>query len=218
MALLDLSRSETRRRLLGLLFAQPDLEVYQRELERQLRMSIGAVQHEIRKLEADGLLKRRKLGNLALFSLNRAHPLYDEFASIVAKTVGIAPALADALRDLNGVKIAFIYGSHVSLFGKTSEARSWSAASDVDVMVIGELDAKTLAAAHRSLGERYRREINSVLLSPSELRHKIQEHDSFLLEVLGKPILPLSGFPPRDYSRPVRLRPGEILKLLSRGT
>ncbi len=216
MAMIDLARSETRRRLLGFLFARPDQEFYQRDLERQLQMSIGAIQHEVRRLEEEGLLKRRRLGNLVLFSLNRAHPLYEELTSIVAKTIGIAPALAAAMSNLQGVRLAFVYGSHVSLFEKAGRQRTWSGESDVDLLVVGDVDARAVASTLREIGKRHRREMNYTLLSPAEFRRKLQERDSFLLEVLGKPILPLAGIPKGDYKRPVRLRPEELTRLLDR--
>src|SRR5438874_1599818 len=78
MDVLDLSRSEARRRLLSLLFVDPAREYHLRDLERLIGMSMGAVQNVVGKLEHEGLLKRRPLGNLALFSLNRQHPLYPE--------------------------------------------------------------------------------------------------------------------------------------------
>lgn len=75
MAVLYLARSEALRRLLSLLFADPAREYHLRHLERVIGMSLGAVQHVVGQLERAGIVKRRRLGNLALFSLNLQHPL-----------------------------------------------------------------------------------------------------------------------------------------------
>ncbi len=177
-------------------------------------MSIGAIQHEVRKLEADGLLRRRRLGNLVLLSLDTDHPLYEELAGVVAKSIGIAPALSETLGAIKGVRMAFLYGSYVSLLAKSTKQKAWSGASDVDLLVIGEVDAKALASAVREIGRRNRREVNYTLLGVREFRRKVTGRDSFLEDVLSKPIVPLAGFSKRDYKSPVRRRADDLLKLL----
>lgn len=214
MVVLDLSRSEARRRLLSLLFADPRREYHLRDLQRLIGMSIGAVQHVVGRLEREGLLKRRRLANLALFSLNLRHPLYPEMESVVTKTVGIAARLASALSEVEGVRLAFIYGSYVSVFSKSASA--WSADSDVDLLVVGDVDPRTISRIARDLGERTSRQINYAVLGVQELLEKLQRRDSFISEVFSKPILPLIGLPNRDSITPVRCKPRDLARRLER--
>jgi len=214
MLVLDLSRSEARRRLLSLFFGDPAREYHLRDLARLIGMSIGAVQNVVGKLEREGLLKRRALGNLALFSLNQQHPLYGELEALVAKTIGIAPQLARALAATGGVRLAFIYGSYVSVFSKSGSV--WTAESDVDLLVIGDVDPRAISSIAREFDALTNRQINYTVLAGKELAEKISKRDSFIGEVLANPILPLAGFANADCTTPVRRMPRDLVKLLER--
>lgn len=214
MAVLDWTRSEARRRLLSLFFADPGREHHLRDLARRIGMSIGAVQNVVGKLEREGLLKRRALGNLALFSLNQQHPLYGELESLVTKTIGIAPRLAQALSGIGGVRLAFIHGSYVTVFSKAESA--WTGDSDVDLLVAGHVDPRAVSRIAREQGARTNRRINYAVLTAKELVDKIAKRESFIREVLAKPILPLLGFPHADCTTRVRRKPGDLVKLLER--
>lgn len=214
MMVLDLSRSEARRRLLSLFFSDPTREYHLRDLARLIGMSIGAVQNVVRKLDREGLLKRRTLGNLALFSLNQQHPLYSELEAVVTKTIGIAPQLARALSRTNGVRLAFIYGSYVSVFSKSGS--TWTAESDVDLLVVGDADPRTISGITRDLGTLTNRQINYTVLAAQEVLEKIAKRDSFIGEVLSKPILPLAGFPNSACTTPIRRKPEDLVKFLER--
>lgn len=214
MVVLDLTRSEARRRLLSLFFADPAREYHLRDLARLIGMSVGAVQNVVGRLEREGLLKRRPLGNLALFSLNQQHPLYSELEALVTKTIGIAPQLARALAGIAGVKLAFVYGSYVSVFAKGGSV--WTAESDVDLLVIGDVDPRAVSPIARELGALTNRQINYTVLSGKELAEKISKRDSFIGEVLANPILPLVGFPETDSTTPLRRSPKDLRELLER--
>ncbi len=213
MTAFDLSRSEARRRILGLMFSDPEREFHMRGMERRIGMSIGAVQHVVGNLEREGLLKRRRLGNLALFSPNRKHPLYREMESVIARTVGIAPLLARALAGVPGVCIAFLYGSYASVFSKSP---AWSGESDVDVLVVGDVDPLAVSRIAREAGEATGRQINYTVMTKKEIVGKIVRRDSMIAGVLSMPILPLAGFGDPDLAVAVRLKPRDLSKLLER--
>jgi predicted nucleotidyltransferase len=175
-------------------------------------MSLGAVQNVVGKLEREGLLKRRRLGNLALFSLNQQHPLYRETEAVVTKTVGIAPLLARALVETKGVRLAFIYGSYVTIFSRSDPA--WTSESDVDLLVVGDADPRAVSRIAREIGARTSRQINYTVLAEKELIEKVALRNSFVAEILSKPILPLTGFPKFDCTRPIRRKPKDFVKLL----
>lgn len=164
---------------------RPFCAVEVRDLERLIGMSIGAVQHVVGRLEREGLLRRRRLGNLALFSLNQQHPLYREIEAVVTKTVGIAPLLARALAEVEGVRLAFIYGSYVSVFSNAKSA--WSAESDVDLLVVGDVDPRTISRIAREVGGGTGRQINYTVFGAKELVEKLDRRESFISEVFRSP-------------------------------
>jgi predicted nucleotidyltransferase len=175
-------------------------------------MSLGAVQNVMGGLEREGLLLRRPLGNLALFRLNRGHPLFEELSSVVAKTVGPAPHLSQELRRLPGVRLAFLYGSYASAFGRGDSP--WTGRSDIDVLVVGDVDPRAVSRITRQVAARANRPVHYTILTERELRDKISRRDSFLLDVLSKPVLPLAGFPESGGAIPLRLTPAVLERIL----
>jgi predicted nucleotidyltransferase len=69
--------------------------------------------------------------------LNKRYPLLNEVLTILRRTIGVAPALSEALRKLPGIQAAYLYGS----FAKQEQ----DAASDIDVLIVGRPEASQLA-------------------------------------------------------------------------
>jgi predicted nucleotidyltransferase len=82
--------SKTQRGVLGLLFGNPDRSYYTNEIMRHARAGIGAVQRELERLVAAGLLTVSRLGNQKHYQANRQSPIFDEIAAIVSKTMDTA--------------------------------------------------------------------------------------------------------------------------------
>jgi len=182
---LYLLRSKIRRDLLALFFTNPSERFYLRELERRLGYSAGNIRRELLRFREDELLRTEKVGNLLYYSLNDEHPLFAEIQSIVAKTVGVEGALREELSSVGDIKIAFVYGSFA--------AERAGAASDIDVMVIGDPDMSTLNETVGGLENRLRREINVTVYSAKEFKARKRAHSGFVLDLLNSPRIMLIG-------------------------
>lgn len=175
-----------RRRVLGLLLLQPEASYHVREIARLTGTTAGTLHKELAALAQGGILKRAKVGNQLHYSANRECPIFDELASILRKTSGIAEVLAKALAGIEArISVAFVFGS----VARGSE----QSASDIDVLLVGTLrlaDAvRALHPAQKVLG----REINAVVFNPQEFRRKLHGRDAFLKEVLAKSKIFLIG-------------------------
>jgi predicted nucleotidyltransferase len=169
-----------RRRVLGLLLLHPDEALHGREISRRTALPAGTLNRELARLAEAGLLKRERRGNQLLYSAERACPVFEEVASILRKTSGVADVLAAALAPARQrIRAAFVYGS---VAGGRERA-----GSDVDLLVIGELgfaDAvKLLHPAQATLG----REISPRVYGVKEWKQKRRSPDAFLRDVLAKP-------------------------------
>jgi len=184
---LGLSKSKARRALLALFFTNPEQEYFPRQLERLSGIFVGNLQKELIKMEQAGLLESRRLGMLKLYKLNVRHPLYPELKGVVAKTVGLEETIRGELAKIEGIKAACIYGSFAR-----GEAR---ARSDVDLLLLGDAQEKPLLRALKSLEGKLQREINYTLYTPAEWRKRKAAKDSFVMEVLKQPRIPLIGEP-----------------------
>lgn len=184
---LGISKSKARRALVALFFTNPDQEYFSRQLERLSGIFVGNLQKELIKMETANLLESRRLGKLKLYKLNTRHPLYSELKSVVAKTVGIEEMIRAELLKLKSIKTSCIYGS----FARGKE----QAVSDIDLLILGNVDEKSLIHAIKSLEDKLQREINYTLYSPTAWKKRKAAKDSFIIEVLKQPIITLLGEP-----------------------
>lgn len=79
--------TKTQRRVLGLLFGNSQRSYYANEIVRHAQAGIGAVQRELGRLVAAGLLTVSRVGNQKHYQANRQAPIFDELEAIVLKTV-----------------------------------------------------------------------------------------------------------------------------------
>jgi len=184
MSLLEVIFPQVRAEVLRLLFAEEGRELHLRELTRQCGLSLGTLQTEVEKLRAADLLLTRRDGNRLYFRANAAHPLFTDLRQLVLKTAGLREVLADALRDVPGIELAFVFGSLASGDGK--------AGSDVDLMVIGDAGLRALAPRLRKAAEQLGREINPVTMTAADFARD-RTKKAFLRDVLENKKLFIKG-------------------------
>jgi len=168
---------QTRRAILALLYGHPDEAYYLRQLARSGRLGLGAVQREVKRLAEAGILRRTVRGHQVYYQANAECPVFAELKGLVVKTAGVTDVLREALAPLaRGINVAFIYGS-VAKFQQRN-------ASDVDLMVVGEVSFGEVVAALRAAQDLVHREINPTVYSPAEFRSKLKARHHFLSSVL----------------------------------
>ena len=173
--------TQTQQRILGLIFGQSNQDFAVSELITATGSGSGAVQRELAKLTAAGLLTIRRSGNQKRYQANPDAPIYHELVSMIRKTVGLAGPLMDALLPIaDDILVAFVYGS----VAKQSD----TARSDIDLMIVsdtvGYADVmQHLETSHQALG----RTINPTIYSRHEWNARIHEENSFLMRVLAQP-------------------------------
>src|SRR5450759_795533 len=168
---------KTRQALLSLLYARADEAHLQESLIQLAALGRGTVQRELEFLARAGVVRRTVHGRQVYFQANPDCPIYPELRGLIVKTAGVGDALRVALAPLaERIRAAFIYGS----VARGAERR----ASDVDVMVIGEVSFAETADALGRAQEAIGREINSSVYPPEEFRAKLAAKHHFLRSVL----------------------------------
>lgn len=176
---------EYRRRVLGLLLLRPEESLHGRELARRTGLPAGTLTRELNRLAEVGLLKREKRGNQQVYSANRTCPVFEEVASILRKTSGLADVLIEALAPVaTQIQSAFVFGS----IARGQETPG----SDIDLLVIGDLTFGALVALMHPAQTTLGREINPKLFKAREFRSKAPK-EPFLRDVLAKPKIFLIG-------------------------
>lgn len=183
--LAEILSSNIRAEIFRNLFGVEKQSLHLREIERRTGFAVGTVQQEIKKLLRLDIITRIKDGNRSYYKANTNHPLYPEIRNLVLKTNGLADLLKQALSAELKIKIAFVFGS----FARKEE----KAASDIDLMVIGDIGLRKLTGLLMDVSEKLGREINPYRLTESEFIKRKREKDHFLQEVLASPKIFITG-------------------------
>ena len=120
------------------------------------------------------------------YAADASHPIFPELAGLLRKTVGMAEVLADALADLaDRIDVAFVFGS----MARGTEVGG----SDVDVMVIGEVDFGAVIDALVSAEQTLARDVNPKVFSRGEWSARVRSKDDFVVNVLAQSKIFLIG-------------------------
>ena len=176
--------SRVRAEIFRLLFGLREKEMHLREMVRQAGLSLETLRQDLRKLVKLDLVVTRRDGNRLYFRANPEHPLYLDIHNLVLKTAGLVEVLQKVLRR-EGVRVAFVYGSVAS-----GQER---AASDVDLLVVGDIGLRPLTGWLAGISTEIGREINPHVMKVEEFRRRRQEQDHFLSQVLESPKLFIIG-------------------------
>lgn len=178
---------KARQRVLAILFRDPNRTYYANELIRLVDAGTGAVQRELARLEAAGLVVVTRRGKQKHYRANRDSPVFDELRGLLLKTTGMADVVGQALGPLaNGIRAAFIFGSVAR--------RRDTAASDIDLMVISDrFGYAEIFAAVESATQLLSRRVNPTVYTPAEFGRRLAEGRGFLKEVLSQPKIWIIG-------------------------
>lgn len=149
-------RSRQQVELLALLLGDPGLEVSLSELAGRLGTPYPSVHREIERAEAAGLVSSRKVGNTRLVRANTASPYFEGLAQVLTRAFGVPAVLAQALRGIDGITAAFVFGSWAARYLGQEGQRP---VEDIDLLILGAPDRDRLYAAIERLEPRLGRPV-----------------------------------------------------------
>ena len=185
MDIFKLKKSKTREKILRLFFSDLAKKYYLRELERILDVPVGNIRRELLSLKKSSIFKSEKIGNQVYYSVNKQSPIFEEFKRIISKTIGMEGLIKDALKNIEEIKAAFIFGS----FAKEKE----DSLSDIDLMIIGNPDEDILISKISSVEEKLKREINYNIFSLKDFEKGLKKKEVFLEGIVANSKLFIIG-------------------------
>ena len=179
--------AKVQQRVLGVLFGNPRRSFYANEVIGLARSGTGAVQRELARLEASGLVTVTRVGKQKHYQANAGSPVFEELRALVLKTFALADVLRAALAPAHRRHpLAFVYGS----IAKGQD----TAASDIDLMVISDsLTYADLFAALEEASALLGRKVAPTIYSSKELAKRVKQDNAFVTRVLSQPKLWLIG-------------------------
>jgi predicted nucleotidyltransferase len=148
-----------------------------------LGTSPSSLQRELRARVDGGILETRREGTRAYFKTDTRSPVSPELRGLIDKTAGVVPTLQRILHPFDRrIACAIVYGS---------VARSEEhAASDIDLLLVGDVGLADLTPVLRKAEARLGREVNVASYSAAEFHKKAAAKDHFLSELLrGRKLL-----------------------------
>lgn len=172
--------TKVQQRVLGVLFGNPGRSFYGNEVISLADCGTGAVQRELTRLEAAGLVTVTRIGNQKHYQANAAAPVFEELCGLVLKTSGLADVLRGGLAPLaERISAAFVYGS-------VAQGQDTST-SDIDLMVVSDtLTYADIFAALEDTVSRLGRPVNPTVYSQAELDKRVKQGNVFVKRVLAQ--------------------------------
>ncbi|MBN2334564.1 nucleotidyltransferase domain-containing protein [Candidatus Bathyarchaeota archaeon] len=177
--------SKTRVRVITELVMNPMRAFYIRELSRELGIPYGMVYREIGNLAELGIITLEKRGKITVIHVNMGLPYLSDLRNMVLKTTGVSHMILEKISSKDGILFMLVFGSMAS--GEYAEG------SDIDLMVIGNLDEELLLSAAKRIEEDTGRDVNYMLWGEDEFREKAKAGHHLLLDIVEKPLIMLVG-------------------------
>lgn len=179
--------SKVQLTILGLLIAQPDRAFAISEIIRLAGSGSGAVQRQLKRLTAAGIVTASVSGNRKLYRADRQSPIFAELHGLVLKTVGLLEPLKKALKPYQPkIDFAFVYGS----VAKGTD----TAKSDIDLMIIGEdIAYGDVFAALLTAEKNLQRPIHPNLMTIDDWRKRRTGKSAFVTKIAEQPKMFIVG-------------------------
>ena len=168
---------KTRQAVLALLYGRADSSFYTKQILDAVKIGRGTVQRELKNLTDTGIIIREVQGRQVYYRANTQCPIFDELKSIVRKTFGVADVIRHSLAAVaDRIQVSFIFGSIAS--GNAGKA------SDIDIMIVGDISFGDIVSLLSGAEEQLGREINSVVYPVAEFKQKAKSDHHFVKSVL----------------------------------
>ena len=179
--------TKVQQRVLGVLFGNSGRSFYANEIIALAESGTGAVQRELAKLAAAGLVTVRRQGNQKHYQANSTSPVYSELRGLVLKTFGLGDVVRAALAPLTPqIRAAFIFGS----IAKVQD----TADSDIDLLVVSDsLTYADVFSALEHASQDLGRTVNPTVYSLREFTRRVKEGKAFVARVMNQPKVWLIG-------------------------
>jgi predicted nucleotidyltransferase len=171
-------------RLLGLLLLQPERDWTLKELAGTLGTPQSSVHRELERAEGAGLIERDGVFRPHRFRAAANDSLYEPLATLLRRSIGVEGELRSVLTRPD-IVAAVIHGSWAS--GPRRPG------SDIDVLVVGDVDVRELRRLVRPIGKGAGRTIDITVLAPTELRKLRKSGSSFTRRIEERHTVPLVG-------------------------
>jgi predicted nucleotidyltransferase len=175
-------------RLLTHFLLDPEARLHLRALHKRTGLGMGALQRELARFESLGLIRRDEEGGRVHFIPMTERPSWTALRTLFREHADPAEVLRVALRDVEGIRAAFIFGSIAR-----GDARP---DSDIDLFVVEEgIAAGSLSRATLPAESLLGRPLDIKRYTPATLTARLKAGRAFIHDVVTGPKAWIVGSP-----------------------
>lgn len=180
--LLPLIRSDAQGLMLAQLFMHETGGFGISELADFAQVSVPTAMREVDRLLNAGLVNQKTYGRTRVIQANTSHELFAPVKKIVSYSYGPAAVLPAALKGIDGLDRAYIYGSWAARLAHLVGPEP----KDVDVLLVGYMNRIEASRASAHAERLLDREINVQFVSNSEWE---KAETAFIKTVKSRPLV-----------------------------
>jgi len=170
--------SNSRIKLLQVLFNPPGETFFIRQLARLTGEKLNSVRRELENLKEAGVLLTEPRGNKIFYWVNSKHVFFQEILSFVIKTSGLGYQLIKDRQRLGSIKFVMFSGRFARGLKKPDDSQ------DVDILVVGKVVLPELTALVKVEEEKRGKEINYTVVTEDDFKFRKNNRDPFLIQVM----------------------------------
>ena len=173
--------SKTRVKLLHLFLNNPGKAFYVREITRLIDEQINSVRRELSNMLEVGIITSKNTDNKLYYEINQRYEFYTPFRAIFANQK-IAAASSDTKATAEWQKVAQkLAGARVVI---AAGALVSGSASKVDLLIVGDVASKKVAALISAAEAAEARELTYATLTYDEFYYRLSVRDRFFCDIL----------------------------------
>lgn len=170
--------SKIRREILANFLLTPKASFHIRDLGRMIGTEINAVRRELLRLSKAGMLHKRHSGNRLYYEVSSDFMFLNPLTKLLACEYGFGGQLVGAKPELGEARLALL--SLEFLRGRTSSR------NQVDLLVVGKVNATKLDELVQKEQARLDKEINYMTLTEEEFKFQKRKRDPLLMGALSQ--------------------------------
>jgi predicted nucleotidyltransferase/predicted RecB family endonuclease len=180
----NLFRNRAMILILKLLLLNSSNEFHGNDIARKSGLAPSTVAKEMPLIYNMGLVQRRIQGNLVFYKINNKSIIFSELKRIFLKFEMLDEVISKELPK-EDIRYALIYGS----FAKGTESQS----SDIDLLIIGDVNDNTILRSISKTEGKLGREVNYILWTEEEFLDKVEKKIPLIKEISKTPIIMITG-------------------------
>ncbi len=173
--------SQTRLKLINILFYNPQDIFYVRQLVRLTDEEINSVRRELANMQKSGVINSEWRGNRLYYWADKQSSLFFNLLAIANQSSGLGLKLQNKNETTGTIKLVFYSNKFI-----TGDKRN---PDDIDLIIVGDVSLREIDSFIKQEEQTRGHEINYMVMGKGEFRLRRQKRDQFIVDFfLGSPI------------------------------